>query len=71
MRLSIQLGEMKGTKLYIYEGLMYGILFLLLVALIFGIITTINLLVFKNDRKFYGWLIFAIFLPMVILFAII
>ena len=54
-----------GERLVVGEGLMYGLLFLFLFAIIYGITILINALI-KKQSKFYWWLLLAIIAPLIV-----
>jgi hypothetical protein len=66
----LQFENITGPKLTIGEGVMYGMLFTGIIAMIFSIITAINMMAFKTDKKFYRWLLLLIVLPAIVLFIL-
>ena len=61
---------MHEPHLTLGEGLMYGILFLMMIGITFFLITVINLIVYTKKRIFYGWLLFFIALPPAVILAV-
>jgi hypothetical protein len=70
LSLEIRVKNMVKHDLAVFEGLMYGIFFLILIAALFLLITIINLIVRVERRKFYRSLLLFIALPLAVIILI-
>jgi len=59
-----------GEKLAWGEGVMYGIIFLLFIATVFATAILIASFLYKDQKRFYLWLLLAIAIPVALWFSI-
>jgi len=59
-----------GEKLAWGEGVMYGAMFLFFIATVYATVIIISSLFYKDEKRFYLWLLLAIATPVGILFMV-